>query len=90
MKTRSLSKEQLRALGLAVEHGCVVIGKGFGRDHPDIMLPKIAAGTWRKLVFDGLLTPHSTGAPFTGEALRVETGRAGYPTSAGRARVTSA
>lgn len=79
-----LNVDQVRALWLAREHHAVEIGKGYGRDsrifHPNV----VAAGTWKKLVLAGLLTPHDTGEPWRGQALRVERGRFGWLTAAGR------
>ena len=84
MATRSPA--QTKALRKALTHGSVQIGKGYGRDGftPDA----IAAGTWKRLVLDKLLTPNADGSPFVGEALRVERGRIAYLTEEGREEVT--
>ncbi len=79
-KGRTLA--QNKALALAAEHGCVVIGKGFGRDQrtPEA----ITVGVYVKLVGAKLLTPYMSGAPYDVEVLRVSSGKAGYLTEAGR------
>lgn len=85
MEKKNLSPAQREALELAEKHTFVVIGKGYGRDvHTE---NAIAAGTWKSLVIAGLLTPREDRKPFTGEALRVESGRVAYLTEAGKARL---
>jgi hypothetical protein len=77
-----LSDPQARALRAALtNHGIVVISRGFGRDRN--VQHAIVGKVYVQLVMAGLLTPHDTRTPFRGEAIRVESGKAGYLTPAG-------
>jgi hypothetical protein len=80
---RKLTPSQLRALRLAREYGHVVIGKGYGRD--TFTKNAIAAPTFRKLVWTGLLTTRADRQPYAGEVLSVRAGKSAWITKAGKA-----
>lgn len=83
-----LTASQAKALRLAIDHGYVVIGRGYGRDMATENA--VSAATWSNLVGRGLLTMHSDGRPTYGNAPRAERGRNGYLTELGRAAIQAA
>lgn len=77
----NLTKAQSEALAACVVHGCIDIGRGFGRNDKRY---ECAAGTWMRLVRLGLITPDSRGLPWKAGVIAVWAGRRAWPTEAGK------
>ena len=82
-KRLKLTAYQRRILALARKHLVVIVSKGYGRDSSTPNA--VAARTFVKLVYRGLLTPRPDGQPYTGDVLHVEAGKRAWLTDAGRA-----